>query len=200
MNLTVRNEYRIEAVLSSDELKSYGITYEEIDYKNIETRRVLWTLLDDIRKNYGVSVCFSGKMLIEVIKESREKCRICFTVLPPHDEDVKSVKQLVKSETQPLIIQFRDFEELLSAINGIDGIDRSALYELNGKYRLIFFDVHSRKSQLINQLCEYGDELKEPFLSLAKCRECWNEIEGERAIEKLRKAFSVSQLPLSCPP
>ena len=36
MNVTIRNEYRVEAVLTSDELNEYGITYEEIDYKNID--------------------------------------------------------------------------------------------------------------------------------------------------------------------
>ncbi len=197
MNLTVRNEYRVEAVLNTEELKAYGITYEEIDYKNIDTRRVLWSLLDDIRNKHGISLCFSGKMLIEVIKEGKDKIRLCFTVLTPRDEDGKSVKLLVKSEEQPFIMQFNDFEELLSAIQMLEGSEDSALYENKGKYRLVFFHAHDQKIRLNNRLCEYGEEITNPLLSLAECTEHWNEIVKEGAVERLRKAFSVSQLPFS---
>ena len=32
--------------LTCDEMKDLDITYEDMDYSNIETRRVIWTILD----------------------------------------------------------------------------------------------------------------------------------------------------------
>ena len=74
MNFLIRNEYRAEIILSSTELESYGITYEEIDYGNIETRRLLWTLKSEVQKRFGYTLPLSGRLLIEVIKEQESIC------------------------------------------------------------------------------------------------------------------------------
>lgn len=195
MNVSIKNEYRVEAVFSAAELSEYGITYEEFDYKNIETRRVLWTILDEIKDRYGVKMSLSGKLLIEVIKESEDKFRVCFSSLPPHDCDHKSVKQLVKTESLPVIAEFDSFEDVLSAVFGLpDGqISFSELYENKSRYRVLLFADSSEKANLCSAICEFGNILTEPLLEKARCEEHWNCIIDGNAVNRLISAFSKSR-------
>lgn len=191
MNVTVRNEYRVEAVLTSDELKEYGITYEEIDYKNIETRRVLWTVLDKIRQRYGVNVSLAGKLLIEVIRESGNSVRLCFSSLPPHGSDEKSVKQLVKTENLPLLAEFVCFEDVLSALMSTEEMETEAsvLYEKDGKYRMLFYCNADIKAVLYAILCEFSYVADASVAERARCEEHWNCIIPENAVKRLMTAF-----------
>lgn len=193
MNVLVRNDYRIEAVLSCDELSEFGITYDEIDYGNIETRRVLWALLDRIKSLYGISLSLSGKLLIEVIKESQEKIRICFSVLPPHGSDVKSVKQLIKSENHPVIAEFCEFEDVLSFLLHIPEDTASAFYEKNGKYRLVFYALPDEKNSILGKACEFSDIRENSAIEKARCEELWNCIIPYVAVRKLKASFSEKQ-------
>ncbi len=195
MNVSIKNEYRVEAVLTSRELSEYGITYEEFDYKNIETRRVLWTILDEIKNRYGVKLSFAGKLLIEVIKEAEDKYRLCFSSLPPHSDDGKSIKQLIKTENQPLIAEFESFEDVLSAIFAMCTLktDATELYEKNGRYRMLFFADTAEKANVNLRICEFGNIVCEPLLEKARCEEHWSCIVKHDAVNKLITAFSESR-------
>ena len=97
MRIVPVNEYRVEVTLSPEELDGYDITYEQLDYADPDTRRVLWTLLSEIRRSSGVDLDLSGKLLIEATRETDGCCRVSFTSLPPRDGQNGSVKQLVKA-------------------------------------------------------------------------------------------------------
>lgn len=199
MIITVRNDYRIEAELTENELSEYGITYEELDYGNIETRRALWHILDDIRKKSGRDIGFSGKLLIEVMKENSEKYRFCFTSLS-HGKDSVSIKQLVKSENPPVCTEFEDFEALLNAVAYLTPSKTSALYEKNGKYRLIAEIGLSEMSYFADIAGEFGVCLTESALRKAECLEHWHCLISSDALKTLTEAFSVNQRQPSCHP
>ena len=188
MNLLVRNEYRAEIILSSPELESYGITYEEIDYGNIETRRLLWTLQREVQKIYGYRIRLSGKILIEVIKDSTDIIRICFSVLSSEEDDDSSVKQLIKSSTAPLIAEFSAFEEMLEAVSVIDSSTKCCLFENNGKYRISFHTDDETKVRLIFSLCEFARIFENSPEEYAHCSEMWNFI-TDNAVNCLQRLF-----------
>ena len=50
MKITAENDRCLSVELTGDDMRKLDITYEELDYANIETRRVLWTLLDEARR------------------------------------------------------------------------------------------------------------------------------------------------------
>lgn len=189
MNFLIRNEYRAEVTLSSPELESYGITYEELDYGNISTRRLLWTLQNEIQKKYGYRINLSGKLLIEVVKDTEDSIRICFSSLSKKSEDENSVKQLVKGCTAPVIAEFSDFEEMLQAVSVLDGRLKSSLFEKNGKYRILFFLPAESKEELIFCLCEFCDIFENSQKEAAKCSEMWNMIAENNAIGCLHRLF-----------
>ncbi len=193
MNIFVRNEFRTEVLMSDGELESYGITYEELDYKNAETRCVLWKLLDAVKKKTGRSIGLSGKMLIEAIKEKKDTVRICFTSLSPHEEDHGSIKQLVKSEILPLSADFTDFEHMLFSSSLLRDVSESMLFENNGSYRLIVYQDTESKSRNLNILSEFGDVKEDGRYLLAESSEKHRCIISAGAVDVLRAAFSESR-------
>ncbi len=189
MNVLVRNEYRVEVKLSPKELEEYGITYEDIDYKNIETRRVLWALAEEIRKKSGYNISLSGKILIEVIKENDNGCRFCFSSLSRDGKDDISVKQLIKNEIYPLTAEFGNFEDMLEAICNLDENRECALYEKNGCYRLIFPASENEKEELIFSLCEFSKIFENSSIETARCREMWHLLIPRSAVKTLTGTF-----------
>lgn len=193
MNIFVRNEFRTEVLMSNTELEDYGITYEELDYKNAGTRCVLWKLLDAVKQKTGRSIGLSGKMLIEAIKEKQDSVRICFTALSPHEEDPGSIKQLVKSDIVPLSADFTDFEHMLLASSLLTDVSESMLYENNGNYRLIIYPDTDSKSRNLNILSEYGEVREDGRCRLAESSEKHRCIVPADAVGVLRTAFSESR-------
>ncbi len=53
MELLIISENKIKISLSKNDLDSYNISSESIDYDTTETRRVVWSLLDDVKKQIG---------------------------------------------------------------------------------------------------------------------------------------------------
>lgn len=189
MNVLVRNEYRVEVILSISELEGYGITYEEIDYRNIETRRMLWALQGEIREKYGYSIKLSGRLLIEVIKDTENSVKICFFYLSPKTKDDLSLKQLIKSECCPVIAEFSDFEEMLQAVSFLGSSLNSRLFEKNGKYRILFSVKEEEKEELILCLCEFAEIFENSPKQTAECCELWNMIADTEAVSRLQSLF-----------
>lgn len=187
MNIIIKNDYRAEILLTDAELREMDITYEELDYGNVETRRVLWTLLDEVRKRYGTDIDLSGKLLIEVCKEPNDKYRICFTSLPSRTSDTPSVKQLVKTCTEPIALECTDIDTTVEAAAKTRFNGKSSLYTYSGAYRLLIYAPAEMKPSLYAVLGEYGTILNNINGSItAECEEYWKLIEEEHAIAKLR--------------
>ena len=85
MNITVQAENTICIELTRNDMTELDITYESMDYSNIETRRVIWTILDKARKTLGKSVDTDGKLLIEVAPSEDGGCILHFTNSPFSD-------------------------------------------------------------------------------------------------------------------
>ena len=56
MKIKAQTDNRICIELTQEDMLELDITYEELDYSNIETRRVLWTLLDEARLKLGRNI------------------------------------------------------------------------------------------------------------------------------------------------
>ncbi|MBQ3537373.1 MAG: adaptor protein MecA [Clostridia bacterium] len=190
MNIFLRNEFRTEVLMSDGELEDYGITYEELDYKNAETRCVLWKLLDEVKQKTGRSIGLSGKMLIEAVKEGKDSVRICFTALSPHEEDPESIKQLIKSANAPSAADFTDFEHMLLASSLLRNVSESMLFENGGSYRLIAYQDAKSKSRNLNILSEFGEVMEDGRYFLAESSEKHRCIIASDAVGVLRTAFS----------
>ena len=61
MKIEAPEENKIVVRLTADDMTKLHITYEEMDYANIETRRVIWTLLDEARRELGEAGTITAK-------------------------------------------------------------------------------------------------------------------------------------------
>lgn len=191
MNVLAENEYRIGLTLSYKELADYGVTYEQLDYSDIGTRRFLWAVTEDIRKNCGYNVSLSGRILIEVMKQGDDRVKIYLTRLSEKNSDDYSLKQLIRNDRFCITAQFSCFEKMLQAASCCETDAQSTLFEKDGKYRLTFYPDEKSREKLISFLCEFSDALSESPVEEARCNEMWKLICTPLAVHQLRAFFSA---------
>lgn len=186
MRIVTVNEYRVEVTLTREELDAFDITYEQLDYADPDTRRVLWTLLAEIRRINGTDLDLSGKLLIEVNRETNGTCRVCFTALPSKEGQNGSVKQLVKTETAPVVLETADLDSVIRAAAACKTEGVSALYQQGGRYRLVLRVGSDRAASAALRVCEFGELSPSPALAAARCAELWQCVIPAGAVEALK--------------
>ncbi|NMP37592.1 MAG: adaptor protein MecA [Clostridiales bacterium] len=180
MKIKAQNDYRIMVELSDEDMTMLDITYEEMDYSNIETRRVIWTLLDEARRVLGKDINPAEKMLIEAVPNpSGDGCILYFTVMP-FDDKSSQRKLIMKKESQPVICTFFDADSVvcLKKIleNASDSYTRYELFSDGENYRLLIYPKISETPAISNLLCEYGETICENAVEAARTREYWKKI------------------------
>ena len=187
MRIVTVNEFRVEVALTEEELNSYAITYEQMDYGDADTRRVLWTLLSEIRRRGGADLDLSGKLLIEVRREPDGGCLVCFTSLPQKGGKSASVKQLVKTEAEPVILECVSLDDAVRAAVAGKTDCPAALYYSGGRYRLVFRPGAGEQAAVALRAAEFGELLAQPLLAAAVCAERWRCLAAENAAALLRR-------------
>lgn len=177
------DSHRIMVELTKDDLVNLNITYEEMDYSNIETRRVIWTLLDEARRTLGCDIDPSGKLTVEAIPAPDGGCFLQFTVPKVH------VAKTARSKSEDILIcEFNSADDLLQASRRIltDEID-SELYMSHDEkqYRLIVYS-HSDNENTALILSEHGKVCGEDELCASFTREHFVLVCEYKALTKLR--------------
>jgi hypothetical protein len=108
--------------LSREDLKELDITYETMDYSDIETRRVIWTILECVRNRTGRDIDPSGNLIIEASPDGKGGCILLFTV--PASRSV--VGTVISKNSNTHIFEFSNADALLDALSAI-GYDDSSL-------------------------------------------------------------------------
>ncbi len=188
MKIEAPQENKIIVELTTDDMSELDITYERMDYSNIETRRVIWTLLDRARQTLGRDIDPSGKMLIEALPKPSGGCVIYFTVL---DEGVRTagrrnVFQIKKEFT--LSYEFDSLDALTSCAEAVEvsgeALPKSSLYEWDGKYRLIV-SSDGWQQRLRFLLSEFCSASSSSSLNAEFTMEHWRLLAEDDAIQKL---------------
>ena len=151
---------KIVVSLSEDDMKDLDITYDEMDYSNIETRRVIWTILDEARINLGKSIDMQGKILIEVCPDENGGCIMYFTVMPQNDG--KSGKKLImKKDAEPLLLELSDENAFIDVFRILKEKKENVVsfegYKYKNKYYYIIQPKVASSVYLTYLLSEFGD-------------------------------------------
>jgi len=173
-------EEKILVALSDKDMNELDITYDEMDYSNIETRRVIWTILDEAKRSLGKSIDTDGRILIEVTPGDDGGCIMCFTTMPV--TDYKSKKKLImKKEAEPLLFRALDenaFLDALKVLRAVSGSYKS--FEIFSYYKNLYIviypkitgtdkisyilsdfgDISFGENELLSHISEYGKILK----------------------------------------
>lgn len=154
-------------------MSELDITYEEMDYSDIETRRVIWTILDRVRESTGRDVDPSGNLLIEAAADAEGGCILCFTV-PNERRITAAVKEPAISKTGSAVYEFDCADSLLDMIKTVGKENlpaASSLYKSKSRYRLVLpkFPGSAEKKKIE----EYGKLIGRDSLAVAATKEHW---------------------------
>lgn len=154
-----QKDNRICIRLTREDMVELDITYEELDYSNVETRRVLWTLLDEARHKLGRNISLTQKMLVEAVPDHEGGCTIYFTV---NDGKIVSngKRQLVKLSDARIVCTTDDIDNMgkLSKVLSMCGkILKSELFTDGKSYRMIIRPDFSVLDNLPSVVCEFCD-------------------------------------------
>mgnify|MGYP000148728356 FL=1 len=161
MNIESVNDEKIRVTLSREDMKSLDITYDEMDYSNIETRRVIWTVLDEARAHLGKDIDTDGRLLIEVCPLDDGGCIMYFSSAKENEKSFGARRPVMKKESEPIIFKAENaaaFFDAYSALCNEKQRFKSAEYL---KYGENFYCIIVPKPQcadaLIFRLSEYGE-------------------------------------------
>ncbi len=184
MKINSPAENRITVDLTKQDMAELDITYEEMDYSTIETRRVIWTLLDEAGKVLGKELDPSRRMLIEAIPKSEGGCVLNFTLLDAKRR-INAQKQLLKKQSEGIICEFDSLDSLYRAAASINIRYESSLYENGGKYRLIICG-ECDSGNTAHFLSEFGRVTGCDALTCEHMCEHWNLLAEGDALDRLR--------------
>ncbi len=159
MKIEANGDEKISVILSPGDMSDLEITYDEMDYSNIETRRVIWTILDEAKKVLGKPIDIDNRLLIQVSPEDDGGCLLQFTRLPDSTENKKK-RFVLKKDAEPLLFCPMDtnaFIESLAILKSKrDFIKSYGIYEFNGEQYIIIQPKLSFSEKVMFALCESG--------------------------------------------
>ena len=175
-----RNKLKIH--LEKNDLSDFDIDFEALDYKNKQTRDIIWDLLDVARIKTGFDA-FQKKIFIEAFKSPAGGCTLYFTLL-------NASRMPAVNREYPYIYEFSTDEDMICAAKSIpvDSIE-SKLFAFDGKFRLILYPNGRLSIQTKSVMSEFGNQVGFGQGAEAFTGEHGKILISKRAIETVNEYF-----------
>jgi len=189
MTIEKLNTDKVKVVLSRQDMDSIGITYEELDYKEEDTRAAINDILDTGRDQVGFE-SMGYKLFVEVSKAMDGGCIFFFTKVEESQGLAASKMQLRRQSIYPMIMEFASLEPLCNYCRQLKSRKKylpvtSTLYGLQDRYYLIMHIFKFHYSQFTAIANEYGDCIFGGNVAQAHIEEFGQLIADENAVEKM---------------
>lgn len=173
----------VKVILSPTDMDNFSITYEQIDYDDPATRRVIVYLLKQIRQETSIDLT-RGKLFIEAFPFEEGGC-------------VLYINQISKETTAkshgfhtPLIFRLSSLDSVIQACQSLyfrclHLVFKSSLYEVQGNYFLFIYSYVKMEKKILTVLGEYGNYTGEGPLLAAKVAEYGHPIVLNQAVETM---------------
>lgn len=178
MKIETTDNNCILARLSSEDLDSLELTYDELRFSNEKAREALQKILDEAQTEIGNCFDEAKKLKIEVLPDCSGGCLIMF--LPCCEEDTNTAVYETES-----IDNLLDLAAVLKSENLLP--ENSGLYEKDGIYRLTVTDISERVGLLLS---EYLTSVYSDGLLLSRTQEAFRCVYNRNALKILGGAFS----------
>jgi adapter protein MecA 1/2 len=207
MNIEQLTSDKLRVMLSLDDLRKYNLDYMSISSESAATKLLVTDILIDAKNMAGFTTKSSG-LLIEVLPGKNKGCILLLTKIPlsmqikrktKTSEDSLSLSSLLKEQNN-YILSCNCLDDTIDAINCFASypdipLSKSALYDLDGKYHLIFSPIYfgtdkKRLFSLLSLLSEYGKTNKTDPIREAVLIEHGNPISCNRAVENMLRFFN----------
>lgn len=106
MELIKISRNALKVTLSREDMELYDIEFDTLDYKNSETRRVIWSILDEAKRSLGFEVSRDSLY----IQAFRSKCGGCELF----------VSKGLKEESEIALFKFTSSESLIQGCARVD--------------------------------------------------------------------------------
>lgn len=158
-------------VLNSEDLMQLDITYDEMDYSNIETRRVIWTILDTVRQSTGRDVDPSGNIVIEAAPDNSGGCLLMFTI----PASLGKIGTVISKGSLTRIYEFENENDLLDVSAALGRDCACGRIFTDGKRFRVEFPA-DKVSLCCRIIEEYGSFIGKDDMTIASTHEHWREV------------------------
>ncbi|MGN0525923.1 MAG: adaptor protein MecA [Acutalibacteraceae bacterium] len=163
INITTSPTGSVIVELSSVDLEEFSITYEELDYNSIDTRRVIWTILDKVNKTLDTPFSIDNRILIETAPTKNGGCIIIFS----HTNKKDNNRVVMKKECEPVLFKPMDINALLDALDFIKNcpaVDEFSLHKYLQDYYIIITPQIASADKILFHLSDYGKEIEDKYI------------------------------------
>ena len=163
MELTPIGKEKLEITLTQKDMERFRLTAERLDYKNTETRRAVWTILDKAKRQTGFDAA-DGQIRIDALPGKSGGCVIFITKTEKEMSSAKDKKR-ASEKVQTTVYRFYCLEHLLAASRFLRERaycgESSAYAEKNGGYCLVLSEKERRPHAVFEALfiSEFGKKL-----------------------------------------
>jgi negative regulator of genetic competence, sporulation and motility len=112
MELTPIGKEKLEIMLTKKDMERFRLTAERLDYKNTETRRAVWTILDKAKRQTGFDAA-NGQIRIDALPGKAGGCVIFIT--KTEKEMNGEGKQTESEKTWAAVYSFSCLAHMLAA-------------------------------------------------------------------------------------
>ena len=190
MELELVNENKLKITLTNEDMEALEITFEDMDYDgDANTRRVLWGILSEAKKQTGFDVTDSGVKFV-VHPSKNNGCYILVTKKEQYPAYAKSYKKLYTGiKKKRLLYMFECSDNLLDACRqlmlvGYTG--KSDIFADDDKYYLY---IEDNREYCLGMISEYGFLVNNPFFSFY-LDEHTKKIIAADAVQKFAEIFN----------
>ncbi len=160
MKIEADGEEKIAVTLSHEDMHELDITYDEMDYSNIETRRVIWTVLDEAKRVLGKPINTDGRLLVQVSPADDGGCLMLFTQMPLLES--KSKKRLImKKDAEPILFRAFDANAFIDSMALLKRSSQSLKsfepFLFQNEFHIIIHPKPTFCESIEFSLCEFGE-------------------------------------------
>lgn len=190
MELLLISQNKIRISLTKDDLDGYRITCDKIDYGSTETRRVFWSIFDEVKQKTGFDAA-ERRIFIQIYPDSLGGCEMYVSKInAPQNAETESESSYVtfsERETPTAVREiyvFHEIDTLLSACRQLIQLGyeapSSAYADKRGRF---YLSVEPDTSQIYH-LTEYGSRHTSEKVRFYISEHC-KAICGENAVKTL---------------
>jgi len=183
MQMEMPEKDTVQIWLTEDDLDELDISFEEFDYSNTKTRRVVWTLLDAAKEKFNTDFDLTNRTVVEAFPaDGRGGCVLRISILPKKQGYYRIHK---RDSVKSYIFEFADEDSLLGAAKQIGMFHAppgGELYSNGGRYRLLL-ELTPDEQQFAAMMNEYASEKPSGAAALSYTREHWKTVIGENALK-----------------
>lgn len=191
MELLLISENKIKISLTKADLDAYGISFGDMDYGNTETRRVFWTLFDEVKRKTGFDAAKS-RIFVQVYPDMGGGCELYASRLQhsgsgasePRVNVFQGLKERVSSEKETAVYRFDGASGLIAACKRLKALGYSgcaSAYSGDGGVFYLSLVGTDGTEQLIG---EYGEQCLSAGTALYVSEHCRRICNGD-AVNRL---------------